>query len=464
VTTTSPEQTIRAYLDEHGGETDASLDHLLTTFGIDESDQPGRDRIKAALSRADVEIDKPLPFLSADTQIHLFVADSDEVSLPPSGAGADVGNGHRNEEASDEPKETAPQQPAAWYPDPDAPGQLRWWDGAQWTEHAHAPLDSAPPHPREPVQLVGQEPSPSEEVPVGGEPPQRPAGPAEDAGGRAKRPWYKRWWVIPAAIVGLIAVAAALGSSGKENKAQNAVPLPIQLTATAPGTVKSNSVVLNGRVSPPDATVSINGRAVPVSAAGQFRERLRLNVGSNPIDVAAKAPGRTGDTAPLVVERRLTAAEIAAARERAAQRRQAALDRAAQRRQAALDRAAHRRELARQRQLQAKQNFIAAAQTIPYNQLNKSADSYLDTKVKYTGQVFQIQEDPYGGGGNMLLSVTDQGYGIWDDHVWVDYHSHIAAAENDVITIYGVVKGSKTYDTQIGGQTYVPQIDARYIE
>lgn len=28
-----------------------------------------------------------------------------------------------------------PQPPAGWYPDPTQPGQQRYWDGTQWTEH-----------------------------------------------------------------------------------------------------------------------------------------------------------------------------------------------------------------------------------------------------------------------------------------------------------------------------------------
>ena len=31
-----------------------------------------------------------------------------------------------------------PSTPANWYPDPTAPGVLRYWDGVRWTEHRQA--------------------------------------------------------------------------------------------------------------------------------------------------------------------------------------------------------------------------------------------------------------------------------------------------------------------------------------
>ncbi len=49
--------------------------------------------------------------------------------------------------------------PAGWYPDPDNQAQLRWWDGAQWTEHRSAPpvAHSAAPYATSNAELKAPE-------------------------------------------------------------------------------------------------------------------------------------------------------------------------------------------------------------------------------------------------------------------------------------------------------------------
>jgi hypothetical protein len=47
--------------------------------------------------------------------------------------------------------------PAGWYPDPENPGQLRYWDGEQWTEHRSAQTASTPP-PQQQWQSSGYGP------------------------------------------------------------------------------------------------------------------------------------------------------------------------------------------------------------------------------------------------------------------------------------------------------------------
>jgi len=89
------------------------------------------------------------------------------------------------------------------------------------------------------------------------------------------------------------------------------------------------------------------------------------------------------------------------------------------------------------------------------------ADRYKGKKVVYRGQIFQIQED--GGSTWMLLSVTDEGYGFWSDNIWVNYDGTIRGAEDDVITVYGTITGEESYETQIGGETYVPKMRAKFI-
>ena len=47
------------------------------------------------------------------------------------------------------------QTPPGWYADPQVPGQQRYWDGVQWTEHVSAAQQQAAYAPQAPAQAWG---------------------------------------------------------------------------------------------------------------------------------------------------------------------------------------------------------------------------------------------------------------------------------------------------------------------
>lgn len=221
-----------------------------------------------------------------------------------------------------------------------------------------------------------------------------------------------------------------------EQPAPEPEPEPTALDVTTPGEngeVRRDRITLTGTTDP-GAKVNVEGNPATVRDDGTWRRRVKLNLGSQTFEVTAVAAGQERTTDDVTVTRRRSQAELRALRARRAAARA-------------------RRE----------QNFKAGARTIPYNQLNKDADRYAGERVVYRGQILQIQEDG-DNGGIILLSVTDEGYGFWTDNIWVDYERSIRSAEDDVITVYGTVTGSQSYETQAGGETYVPQVRARYIE
>ena len=73
--TTKPEQRIRRHLDEHGGQTDASVRHVLATFGVDREDEDGRRRIETSLGEAGVEVKPRLAGLADDAAVVLSATD-----------------------------------------------------------------------------------------------------------------------------------------------------------------------------------------------------------------------------------------------------------------------------------------------------------------------------------------------------------------------------------------------------
>jgi hypothetical protein len=217
-----------------------------------------------------------------------------------------------------------------------------------------------------------------------------------------------------------------------------ATPVPtVNVTFNGPYTVRTDTVTLRGDVEPLDATVKVAGSRAKVRN-GRWTSTVAIkHRGENTYRIVATQKGFERDSTRADVTRKESGAEREVRR---AREEQARIDREAA----------------------ARASFMGAATTIPYNQLAKDPEDYKGEKVVYRGQIFQIQEE--GSFTWMLLAVTDMGYDFWDDNIYIEYDGEIAGAEDDIITVYGTVRGTKSYETQIGGETFVPEVRAKYIE
>jgi len=109
--------------------------------------------------------------------------------------------------------------------------------------------------------------------------------------------------------------------------------------------------------------------------------------------------------------------------------------------------------------------FKSQCTTIPYEKLARETERYVNSKIKLTGQVFQVQEN--GNRVVLMVNVTKGNFDIYQDPVWVNYllkkgEKHIL--QGDIIDLWGTVKGRKSYITVLGNKMTVPEINAVIIE
>ena len=84
--------------------------------------------------------------------------------------------------------------PAGWYPDPDQPGMLRYWNGEAWTLSR--------------VEQPGSTPVPTVAPQMAAQPMAPPPGP--------DKPWYQRGWVIGVGVVLLIGIVGSAMAEDEE--------------------------------------------------------------------------------------------------------------------------------------------------------------------------------------------------------------------------------------------------------
>jgi len=103
------------------------------------------------------------------------------------------------------------------------------------------------------------------------------------------------------------------------------------------------------------------------------------------------------------------------------------------------------------------------ATRISYGELEKGADRYKGTVVKYTGQVQQIQEDA-SGGGYMRVAVNRDSWGYWDDIIYVWYSGKTTLVNDDIVTFWGDIYGDYTYTSIAGWKITIPAVTAKYLK
>lgn len=115
-----------------------------------------------------------------------------------------------------------------------------------------------------------------------------------------------------------------------------------------------------------------------------------------------------------------------------------------------------------------KDDYKAQCAAIPYNDIARNPDDYTGQKAMFKGQVVQVQEGFWGNDVVLRINVSQNEYGFWDDTIYVDYQkkkdNESRILEEDIVTVYGEIKGIKTYTAILGNQITIPHIKAKYIE
>ncbi|AJE86665.1 hypothetical protein SLNWT_6289 [Streptomyces albus] len=145
--------------------------------------------------------------------------------------------------------------PPGWYPDPDAPGAERWWDGTTWTEHRRTPAPETAPG--------GFGPAQGGFGPAQGDYPTAAMAQRTDTNGSRSK-------VIALTVAGVVLVAAIAAGAlllGEDDEDPEPDPGPTATASASPSPTPSPSPSGSQESEDPDpsrASDQLNGISVPV--------------------------------------------------------------------------------------------------------------------------------------------------------------------------------------------------------
>jgi hypothetical protein len=103
---------------------------------------------------------------------------------------------------------------------------------------------------------------------------------------------------------------------------------------------------------------------------------------------------------------------------------------------------------------------------VPYEDLARTPNEFKNKDIKFTGEVFQIEEN--NRHITLLIHVTPSIFGIYVDTIYIDYirtdSDEKRILEGDLVTVYGKSNGIMTYTSILDKQISVPHVIAKFID
>lgn len=121
---------------------------------------------------------------------------------------------------------------------------------------------------------------------------------------------------------------------------------------------------------------------------------------------------------------------------------------------------------------ESKEKYIENCKEYGYKDIARKPNNYKGKRAKFEGQVVQVQESY----GTVVLRVNvtkeenefaEGGY-LYSDTIYVEYKykddNEDKILEDDIVTLYGTLNGTKTYTSIVNSDVTVPYLKAEYVE
>jgi hypothetical protein len=106
------------------------------------------------------------------------------------------------------------------------------------------------------------------------------------------------------------------------------------------------------------------------------------------------------------------------------------------------------------------EDLLADAAKPTYDQLFRDEEEWQGRTVYLRGEVIQVLGDE--SGFEMRVSVTRNEYDFWEDPVYVFWRGERFLNE-DIVEIIGTAEGLITYESTMGGDITIPQVEATHM-